>query len=124
MISDERIPAGRTKDSAFYGPASFGGDNNGIINNVLLDPKTKAMLAKMSKDAPPLAVLERAVRDGVMSPGAVEALHARPRTSTRTSRQALVADGTLMRTSPTGSHRRDKISTKKLQIGLFRLTIN
>jgi hypothetical protein len=40
-----------------------------------LDPKSRAMLAKMAKYAPTLAgLLEKAVRDGVMSPDAVEAL--------------------------------------------------
>jgi hypothetical protein len=42
---------------------------------VLLDAKTKALVAKMAQYAPPLAgLLEKAVRDGVMSPAAVEAL--------------------------------------------------
>lgn len=63
------------KHQSFYGPASFGGDNIGTINNVLLDAKTKALLAKMAEYAPPLTgLLEKAVRDGVMSPDAVEAL--------------------------------------------------
>ncbi|HEX3955844.1 MAG TPA: hypothetical protein VHZ03_04340 [Trebonia sp.] len=40
-----------------------------------LDPKSRAMLEKMAKYAPTLAgLLEKAVRDGVMSPDAVEAL--------------------------------------------------
>jgi hypothetical protein len=64
-----------TKRQIFYGPASFGGDNKGIINNVLLDPRTRATLEKLSKDAPGLAhLLEKALRDGVMSLDAVEAL--------------------------------------------------
>jgi hypothetical protein len=59
----------------FYGSGSFGGNNHGIINNVLLDPKTEALVAEMAKYAPPLTgLLEKAIRDGVMSPDAVEAL--------------------------------------------------
>ncbi len=60
----------------FYGTgASFGGDNNGTVNNVLLDTKTKATLAKLSKDAPELAgIMKTALRDGVISPDTVAAL--------------------------------------------------
>jgi hypothetical protein len=64
------------RQQTFHGAGSFGGDNIGVINNhVLLDAKTKALVAKMAQYAPPLAgLLEKAVRDGVMSPTAVEAL--------------------------------------------------
>ena len=64
------------KQQTFHGAGSFGGNNNGVIHNhVLLDAKTKTLVAKMAQYAPPLAgLLEKAVRDGVMSPTAVEAL--------------------------------------------------
>ncbi len=82
------------KHQSFYGPASFGGDNKGIINNVLLDAKTKALVAKMAEYAPPLAgLLERAVRDGVMSPGAVEALLLAARNINEDVAQALLIAG-------------------------------
>jgi ankyrin repeat protein len=65
----------KPKSQYFYGPASFGGNNNGTINNVLLDSTTKATLAKLSKDAPALAgILTKALRDGVISPDVVSAL--------------------------------------------------
>jgi hypothetical protein len=60
-----------------YGPGiAFGGDNKGIVNNnVLLDPKTEAMLAKMSETAPELAaLLKKALRDGIISQDAAQAL--------------------------------------------------
>jgi hypothetical protein len=64
------------RQQTFHGPGSFGGDNNGTINNnVLLDAKTKALVAKMAQYAPPLAgLLEKAIRDGVISPDVAEAL--------------------------------------------------
>lgn len=63
------------RQQTFHGPGSFGGDNKGVINNVLLDDKTKATLAKLSKDAPELAnILKTALRDGVISPDVVTAL--------------------------------------------------
>jgi Flp pilus assembly protein TadB len=63
------------RQQSFYGPGSFGGDNHGTVNNVLLDPKTKATLAKLSKDAPELAdILKTALRDGIVSPDTVAAL--------------------------------------------------
>jgi hypothetical protein len=66
---------GEPKHQTFHGPASFGGDNKGIINNVLLDPRTRATLEKLSKDAPELAgIMRKAIRDGVISPDAVEEL--------------------------------------------------
>jgi hypothetical protein len=39
----------------FYGAASFGGDNNGIINNHLIDARTRAYLSDMAEKAPELA---------------------------------------------------------------------
>jgi hypothetical protein len=52
-----------------------GGNNVGYIRNELLDPKTKAMLAKLSEDAPPLArLLSRALNDGIISPELADAL--------------------------------------------------
>lgn len=59
-----------------HGPGTFiGRDNYGLIRNEMLDPKTKAMVAKLSQDAPDLAnILKKALRDGVISPDAVAAL--------------------------------------------------
>ena len=59
-----------------YGPGPFiGGDMRGDIRFEALDPKTKTVLAKLSKDAPDLAkLLRKALRDGVISPDVVAAL--------------------------------------------------
>jgi hypothetical protein len=64
------------KEQNFYGSGlAFGGDNKGIVNNVLLDPKTRAYLADMSEKAPELAaLLRRALRDGLISPDVAQAL--------------------------------------------------
>jgi hypothetical protein len=64
------------KQQIFHGPASFGGDNHGIINNILIDAQTRAALAKMSRDTPALGrLMEKAFRDGFISPDAVIALN-------------------------------------------------
>ncbi|MGP3967899.1 hypothetical protein [Streptomyces sp. 6N223] len=57
-----------------YGPGTFiGGDNYGSVE--MLDASTKALLAKMTKQAPALAkLLGKALRDGVISPDAARAL--------------------------------------------------
>ena len=66
----------KPKQQSFYGAGSFGGDNNGTINNVLLDLKTKVVLTELSKKVPELdALLRKALRDGVLSPDAVIALN-------------------------------------------------
>jgi hypothetical protein len=53
----------------------IGGDNHGVVNNVLLDPGTRDMLAKMSAKAPELAdLLRKSLRQGFISPSAAEAL--------------------------------------------------
>lgn len=55
-----------------FGSGTFiGGDNFGDM----VDEKTKALLEKMATQAPELAkLLKRALRDGVISPGAVAAM--------------------------------------------------
>jgi hypothetical protein len=64
-----------TRHQTFHGPGSFGGDNNGVINNVLLDPRTKAMLETFSEKAPEFAaLLKRSLRDGFISPDVAQAL--------------------------------------------------
>jgi hypothetical protein len=65
------------RQQIFHGPASFGGDNNGVINNnVLLKAKTEAAIDDINRKAPELAAaLRKAVRDGIMSPDAVIALN-------------------------------------------------
>src|SRR5689334_6883016 len=59
-----------------HGSGTFiGRDNFGVIRNEQLDARTKAALAKLSRDAPELAgLLTRALRDGVISPDIVAAL--------------------------------------------------
>ena len=54
---------------------NHGRDNYGDIRLEMLDRKTKAMLAKLSTDAPALAnLLTEALHDGVISPDAIELL--------------------------------------------------
>jgi hypothetical protein len=56
-----------------HGGAFVGRDNYGTISTI--DETTKAMLAKLSHDAPALAeLLRKAVQDGVVSPDLVHAL--------------------------------------------------
>jgi hypothetical protein len=64
------------RNQTFWGPGSFGGDNKGVVNNkVLVDPKTRATLEKLSKDAPVLAdILKKALDDGFISPETVAVL--------------------------------------------------
>lgn len=64
------------REQNFYGSGpAFGGDNKGIVNNVLLDPKTRAYLADMSEKAPELAaLLRRSLREGFISPDVAQAL--------------------------------------------------
>jgi hypothetical protein len=64
------------REQHFHGPGSFGGDNHGTVNNsVLVDPKTRVTLAKLGKSAPALEhLLERALREGVISPDIVDML--------------------------------------------------
>jgi hypothetical protein len=78
-----------------YGPGTFiGGDNHGLIRNELLDPKTKATLAKLSKDAPDLAsILKKALRDGVISRDAVAALEGAVRSINMDVAEALLLAG-------------------------------
>jgi hypothetical protein len=61
----------------FHGPGSVGGDNNGTINNnVLLDPRTAAVMEDLNRKAPELAaLLRKALHDGFISPDAVIALN-------------------------------------------------
>lgn len=77
------------------GPGTFiGRDNYGPIRNELIDPKTKAMLAKLSKDAPDLAdVLKKAVRDGIISPDTVAALDSAVRNINMDVAEALMLAG-------------------------------
>jgi len=65
------------RHQTFHGPGSFGGDNKGIINNnVLLDPRTAAVMEDLNRKAPELAaLLRKALRDGFISPDAVIALN-------------------------------------------------
>jgi hypothetical protein len=64
----------RPREQHNHGSGPFiGGDNYGRIE--MLDATTKAMLAKLTQTAPALArLVERALRDGVMSPDVVHAL--------------------------------------------------
>jgi hypothetical protein len=72
----------------------IGRDNHGLIRNELLDPKTKTMLAKLSKDAPELAsILKKALRDGVISPDAVAALESAVRSINMDVAEALLLAG-------------------------------
>jgi len=66
-----------SRHQIFHGPGSFGGDNKGIINNnVLLDPRTVAVMEDLNRKAPELAaLLRKALRDGFISPDAVIALN-------------------------------------------------
>jgi hypothetical protein len=59
-----------------YGSGPFiGRDNYGPIRYEMLDPKTKAMIAKLSEDAPGLAdLLRRALSEGIISPDVADAL--------------------------------------------------
>ncbi|KUN94079.1 hypothetical protein [Streptomyces caeruleatus] len=59
-----------------HGSGTFiGRDNYGDVHNEMVDPKTKALLAKMTVQAPSLAkLLDQALRDGVISPDTVNAL--------------------------------------------------
>jgi len=61
----------------FHGPGSVGGDNNGTINNnVLLDPRTAAVMEDLNRKAPKLAaLLQKALSDGFISQDAVIALN-------------------------------------------------
>ena len=70
--SEQRGP--RHQHFSGSGP-SFGGDNNGIINNVLLDAQTKALVQKFAATAPGLAkAIEEAASDGMMSREAIAGL--------------------------------------------------
>ena len=77
------------------GPGTFvGRDNYGPIRNELLDPETRATLAKLSKDAPELAsILKKALRDGVISPDAVAALESAVRNINMDVAEALMLAG-------------------------------
>ncbi|MFJ9950087.1 hypothetical protein [Kitasatospora sp. NPDC091207] len=59
-----------------HGSGVFVGHNNfGPIHHQAVDPETKRLLAKMSRDAPALAgLLGKALRDGVISPEIVATL--------------------------------------------------
>ncbi|MEV8528981.1 hypothetical protein AB0451_33310 [Streptomyces sp. NPDC052000] len=53
-----------------HGQGTFiGGDHHGDIRNEMVDPNTKALLVKMTRQNPALAkLLTKALRDGVISP--------------------------------------------------------
>ena len=78
-----------------YGAGTFiGRDNYGDVRYEMLDPKTKAVLAKLSKDAPDLAMLLRkALRDGVISPDVVAALESAVRNINQDVADALLIAG-------------------------------
>lgn len=75
-----------------YGPGPLiGRDNYGDIRYETLDSKTKAVLAKLSKDAPALAgLLTKALRDGIISPDTVAALESAVRSINEDVASALV----------------------------------
>lgn len=75
-----------------HGPGPLiGRDNYGDIRYETLDPKTKAVLAKLSKDAPSLAgLLAKALRDGIISPDTVSALESAVRSINEDVASALV----------------------------------
>ncbi|MFJ2407081.1 hypothetical protein ACIOUE_37940 [Streptomyces xanthochromogenes] len=59
----------------YSGGTFIGGDHHGDIHNEVVDPNTKALLAKMTKQSPALAkLLTKALRDGVISPDIVSSL--------------------------------------------------
>jgi len=61
------------RDQNNFGGTFVGRDNYGTIET--LDPNTKAILAKLAREAPPLAALvSQALRDGIVSPQVVYAL--------------------------------------------------
>lgn len=59
-----------------HGSGTFiGGDNYGGVHVEIVDAKTKALLAKMTKQSPTLArLLTRALEDGVISPDTADSL--------------------------------------------------
>ena len=66
---------GKSLEQHNHGPGTFIGRDNYDIHYELLDPKTKTVLAKLSKEAPGLAILlEKALREGIVSPEIVAAL--------------------------------------------------
>ncbi len=72
----------------------IGRDNYGEIRYEMLDPKTKTVLAKLSKDAPDLAkLLTRALRDGIISPNVVAALESAVRNINEDVATALMLAG-------------------------------
>jgi hypothetical protein len=78
-----------------YGSGTFiGGNMHGDIRFETLDPKTKSVLEKLSKDAPGLAeLMEEALRDGVISPDAVAALQSAVRNINEDVASALLYAG-------------------------------
>jgi Flp pilus assembly protein TadB len=65
----------KPRHQSFYGAGSVGGDNKGIINNVLVDQQTKAYLAVMHAKAPELADLfRRSLNEGFISPAVAQSL--------------------------------------------------
>lgn len=75
-----------------HGAGPFiGRDNYGDIRYEALDSKTKAVLAKLSKDAPALAgLLTKALRDGIISPDTVAALESAVRSINEDVASALI----------------------------------
>lgn len=71
---DSRIRAPSEQHN--HGSGTFiGRDNYGDVRYELVDPKTKLVLDRLSKDTPALAgLMTTALRDGVISPDAVAAL--------------------------------------------------
>ncbi|MFC7264209.1 hypothetical protein [Streptomyces lutosisoli] len=77
MTTDEPAPPEQRTVQNNYGDGPFiGRDHNGDINiHHEIDPPTKATLAKLGKSAPALSqMLEKALRDGVISPDTVSQL--------------------------------------------------
>jgi hypothetical protein len=72
----------------------IGGNNYAPIRNELLDPRTKATLAKLSEDAPELAnILKKALRDGIISSDVVAALQSAVRNINEDVANALLIAG-------------------------------
>ncbi|WP_152627925.1 hypothetical protein [Streptacidiphilus neutrinimicus] len=72
----DETPEREIREQHNHGSGAFvGGNNYGSIRYEAVDPRTKALLAKMTITAPSLAnLLRKALRDGVISPNAVGAL--------------------------------------------------
>ena len=90
MADSEKKEGPHEQHNYGLGPL-IGRDNYGDIRYETLDSKTKAVLAKLSKDAPALAgLLTKALRDGIVSPDTVAALESAVRSINEDVASALI----------------------------------